>query len=185
MTFKSSDDGGRAGREGVAGIVDLFDALTRSELRRALSELAFKRGMEIDDEAIRETINRSIREYALVSVGDETDESDADAADDGDLLLVGPTAFPVLPPNAEDLPYILDVPDREIDRDRAGKHVRRRLTEEVEAAIEDDESARLAILLEVTYDLESWAPVEIDDLRDRIEEAIDDAEADDDADTDD
>lgn len=188
MTPDPIDEDGRAAREEVAGIVDLFGALTRSELRRALSELAFKRGTEIDDGTVAATIDRAIREYVLVDVTESMDAiardgsggPDADTSSDGNvdadhgtLLLAGPTAFPVLPPNAEDLPYILDVPDRGIDRSRAGKHVKRRLNEEVEAAIAAGRNARLETLLEVTYDLETWAPVEVDDVRERIEKAID------------
>ena len=41
-----------AARDDLAGVVDLFEWLTREELSRALSELAFKQRAEVDDEAI-------------------------------------------------------------------------------------------------------------------------------------
>jgi len=55
-----------AARDDLAGVVDLFEWLTRAELSRALSELAFKQRSEVDDEAIAAAIDVAVAEYALV-----------------------------------------------------------------------------------------------------------------------
>jgi len=178
-----------AARDDVAGIVDLFGTLTRAELRRALSELAFKQGADADPAALDAAVAQAIREYHLVPVdtpgddpspGTADDDAVAPAADDDavatvaddDELAVGPTAFPSLPPNAEDLPHILDVEDRDVDRAALAERVHDRLGREVDAALDAGDAARLETLLEVTYDLEAWAPVEADDVRERIESGL-------------
>lgn len=186
-----NDDGSSvAARDDVAGIVDLFGTLTRAELREALSELAFKQGADADPEALDAAVSQAIREYHLVPVdadanatsecddGDpKVDASDTDpvaTVDDDDELAVGPTAFPSLPPNAEDLPHILDVQHRDVDRERLADRVHDRVSREVEVALETDDEDRLETLLDVTYDLEAWAPVEADGIRERIETALED-----------
>ncbi|MGZ0748197.1 DUF7109 family protein [Haloparvum sp. AD34] len=170
-----------AARDDVAGIVDLFGTLTRAELRQALSELAFKQGADADPEALDAAVAQAIREYHLVPVDvEETGESPAADDDavttvaDDDELAVGPTAFPSLPPNAEDLPHILDVEERKVDREALAERVHDRLGREVDAALAESDAARLETLLDVTYDLEAWAPVEADDVRERIESGLED-----------
>ena len=127
-----------AARDDLAGVVDLFEWLTREELSRALSELAFKQRAEVDDEAIAAAIDVAVAEYALVPAppaalseagtgrapeavadsDDFADGADADGTrDDAVALAVGPAAFPSLPADAEDLPHILDVPERDVDRE--------------------------------------------------------------------
>jgi hypothetical protein len=136
----------------LAGIADLFGGLTREELDEALAELAFKRGDEFDaDDA---DVEAALRDYYLVAVedGDET------------LLAPGPVAFPELPENAGDLPHIMDVERRSVDRAALAGAVRQRLT--ADAADADDKRARY--LVDVTYDAEAWAPVELDDVRQRL-----------------
>lgn len=171
-----------AARDDVAGIVDLFGTLTRAELRQALSELAFKQGADADPEALDAAVAQAIREYHLVPVdAEEAEQSPATADEDAvatvaddDELAVGPTAFPSLPPNAEDLPHILDVEERDVDREALAERVHDRLVREVDAALDEGDAARLETLLDVTYDLEAWAPVEADDVRERIESGLED-----------
>ncbi|WP_135819812.1 DUF7109 family protein [Halostella litorea] len=138
-------------RDELAGVVDLFDALTREELRSALSELAYRRGDEFDADAADGAIDAAVDAYALV-------EHD-------DTLFAGPTAFPTLPANAEDLPHIMDVPERRVDREALGEAVRVRVAADAEAAIADGDEDRMASLLDVCYDVEAWAPVSLDDTR--------------------
>ncbi|WP_280536753.1 hypothetical protein [Halopenitus sp. POP-27] len=169
-----------AAHDDLAGIVDLFGAMTRSELRRGLSELAFKRGADVDDAALQTTIDAAVRDYYLVPI----DGADADLGPaDEPLLVVGPAAFPSVPPNAEDLPHILDVPDRHLDRDTLGRTVRDRLAADVADAAASADRSRLETLLEVTYDLEAWGSVDATDLRERILEAVETIEARDDGDS--
>jgi hypothetical protein len=145
----------------LAGIVDLFGALTPSELETALAELAFKRGDTIDSDAVAAAIDDAVSAYALVQYGD-----------DRTMLLPGPTAFPTLPPNAEDLPHILDVPEREPDHEAAGLAVAERLRSEAARAVAAADDDAMGRLLDVTYDVEVWSDaVAVDDIRARLDDA--------------
>ena len=175
-----------AARDDLAGVVDLFQWLSRSELSRALSELAYKQRAEVDDEAIAAAIDVAVAEYALVpappaalseagtgsapeAVAEPTDGADADAV----ALAVGPAAFPSLPADAEDLPHILDVPERDVDRETLSGAVRERLSRDAVTAIEAGDAERLEVLADVTYDIEAWAPVDAGDIRERIVDELD------------
>ncbi|WP_225333361.1 DUF7109 family protein [Halomicrobium urmianum] len=140
----------------LAGVVDLFGALTRAELRRALSELAFKRGAEPDDPD--GVIDDAVASYRLVAVD----------GDDGTLLVVGPAAFPELPEGAEDLPHIMDAPERTIDRDRAGRAAAERFREEATLAVREGDADAVERLLDVSYDLDAWAPVDVAGAREQL-----------------
>ena len=159
-----------AARDELAGVVDLFGALTREELSRALAELAFKRRTEVNEAAITAAIDAGVAEYYLVAAPDEAVEAGGDR-DEG-FLAVGPAAFPTLPANATDLPHILDVPDREVDRERLADVVRGRLRDDALDAISDGSDDRLETLVDVTYDLEAWAPVDASPIRDRLVDEI-------------
>lgn len=139
----------------LAGVVGLFGALTREELERALAELAFKRGREVDDGAVERAIDDALDAYALV----ETD------AGGEPLLIVGPTAFPTLPSEADDLPHIMDIPERPVDREAVGREIHERLLAEAEGA----SGERVATLREASYDLEAWASIDAADVRERLE----------------
>lgn len=163
----------------LAGLVDLFDALTQAELTTALTELAFKRGEKPDEQIVEATIEDAIDDYALVVI-DDSDQSaigererDDDQSSATRLLVPGPTAFPSLPPAAEDLPHIMDVPDRTVDREAVGERVLSRLREEATEAADAGDRDRAEQLLDVSYDLEAWAPVAADDVRETLDELLD------------
>jgi hypothetical protein len=168
-----------AARDDLAGVVDLFGWLTRAELSRALSELAFKQRAEVDEDAIDAAIDLAVTEYALVPAPSDAltgDEGEADGdgtAAESTALAVGPAAFPTLPEGAEDLPHILDVPDRGVDREALADAVLERLREEAVEAIGEGDDARLETLADVTYDVEAWAPVDVDPVRTRILAEVD------------
>ena len=168
-----------AARDDLAGVVDLFGWLTRAELSRALSELAFKQRAEVDEEAIDAAIDLAVAEYALVPAPSDALTGDAEEADGDDpaaestALAVGPAAFPTLPEGAVDLPHILDVPDRGVDREALADAVLERLREEAVEAIGEGDDARLETLADVTYDVEAWAPVDVDPVRTRILAEVD------------
>jgi hypothetical protein len=148
----------------LAGVVDLFGALTPRELERALEELAFKRGETVDVDDLAAAIDDAVASYVLARYGD-----------DPTRLAPGPTAFPTLPPNAEDLPHILDVPEREVDHEAASGAVAERLRVEATTAIEDGDDAAIRRLLDVTYDVAVWSDTgTVDDIRDRLDDALDD-----------
>ncbi|WP_458206606.1 DUF7109 family protein [Haladaptatus sp. NG-SE-30] len=150
-------------KDELAGVVDLFGALTRDELAQALAELAFKQGKEVDESAFEAVIEDAVRDFHLV---------EADAGDE-QVLVPGPVAFPAMPENGEDLPHIMDVPERTVDQEGLGETVRERLAREAEATDESDDE-RLRYLIDVSYDLEAWAPVEADDVRSRLDDSLDD-----------
>jgi hypothetical protein len=171
-----------AARDDLAGVVDLFGWLTRAELSKALSELAFKQRAEVDEGAIDAAIDLAVAEYALVpapaeaiSGGGADDVADAEAEpdDESTALAVGPAAFPTLPEDAEDLPHILDVPERGVDREALADAVLERLRREAVEAIGEGDDERLETLADVTYDVEAWAPVDVDPVRTRILAEVD------------
>jgi hypothetical protein len=172
-----------AARDDLAGVVDLFGWLTRAELSKALSELAFKQRAEVDEDAIDAAIDLAVAEYALVPAPDGALSGGAGADGDGGTstatdgettaLAVGPAAFPTLPEGAEDLPHILDVPDRGVDRESLADAVLERLREEAVEAIGEGDDERLETLADVTYDVEAWAPVDVDPVRTRILAEVD------------
>lgn len=154
---------GRLDPDDLAGVVDLFGALTPSELESALEELAFKRGESVDPDAVTAAVDDAVSSYAVVRYreGDRT------------LLAPGPAAFPTLPPNAEDLPHILDVPDREIDHGAAGAAVADRLRSDAATAVDTGDTAAIRRLLDVTYDVDVWSDaVAVDDIREQLDGAL-------------
>lgn len=154
----------------LAGIVDLFGALRRSELEEAVSELAYRHGEDPEDVAIDEAIEA----FVLVELDGEAVENAAGSGEADDTLLTpGPAAFPTLPDGAEDLPHILDVEERGVDRERVGRAAEQRLRGAAARAVAAGDADRIADLQDVTYDLEAWAPVELETLRGRLDDARD------------
>ncbi|WP_411965633.1 hypothetical protein [Haloferax sp. YSMS24] len=156
----------------LAGVVDLFGALTREELEDALDELAFKQGRETNTDALSGTISDAIDAYYLVAY--DTDAVATDDASDApeELITVGPMAFPTLPPRAEDLPHILDYPERDVPRDELAQQVEARLRKAAATAVGSGDEAEIERLLDVTYDLEAWADTDVASIRDRLDAAL-------------
>lgn len=148
----------------LAGIVDVLGPVTRGELRQACTELAFKRGADTEPEAFDPVIEDALDGYHLVVVPDH----DADA--DEPLLAVGPVAFPSLPEGAADLPHIMDHPGRTLDRATVASAAEERFREEAARAVTAGDDERVATLLDVSYDLESWGPVELRAARERLDD---------------
>ncbi|WP_144901912.1 DUF7109 family protein [Halobellus captivus] len=148
----------------LAGVVDLFGALTPAELRQALDELAFKQGGAVDEPVASDAVEDAVDAYAIVRY-----ERDGQS-----FLVPGPAAFPTLPANAEDLPHILEIPERDVDRDAASDAVEARLTAEAARAVDAGDEAAMRDVLDVTYDVAVWSDrVAVDDLRDRLADALD------------
>jgi hypothetical protein len=139
----------------LAGIADLFGGLTREEFDRALDELSFRRDEDLDAD-----VDEAVRDYYLVGV--ESAASDDNEATE--VFAPGPVAFPEPPEGAEDLPHILgDVGRRDISREELATAVRNRLTTDADHAEPGSDRARY--LVDVTYDAEAWAPVDLADVR--------------------
>jgi hypothetical protein len=141
----------------LAGIVDLFGGLTRAELDGAVEELAFKRGDDHDPEAVADAVGAALDSYHLVAVGD-----------DPEPLVSGPAAFPALPDGATDLPHIMDVPERSVDRETAAEAALAKLAADADAALSEDDTERTATLVDLSYDLETWGPVDAAAIRERL-----------------
>lgn len=149
----------------LAGVVDVVGPVTRAELGRACGELAFKRGEDADADAFSADIDAALAAYHLVAVeGHSVQTNDP-------LLVVGPAAFPALPDGAEDLPHILDVPERELARSAVATAAEERFREDAALAAGAGDTDRIERLLDVSYDLEAWGPVELETARARLDEA--------------
>jgi len=146
----------------LAGTVDLFGALDRPTLRQACVELAFKQGADREPESFDDTIDNAVESYHLVAIEDDGTER----------LVAGPVAFPTLPEGARDLPHILDVEERTVPRERLAEAAERRFRDDAADAIAADDRERIADLLDVSYELDVWAPVEISATRTRLDEAL-------------
>jgi len=144
----------------LAGVVDLFGALSPATLRQALAELAYKRGEDRDPASFADEIRAAIDSYHLLELEDES------------LLVVGPVAFPSLPEGARDLPHILDVEERSVDRERLATAAERRFRRDAGQAVAADDRERIERLLDVSYELEAWAPVELAETRERLDDAL-------------
>ena len=175
MSPPSSSSPPTAVYDQLAGVVDLFGAMTRAELERALDELAFRRGEAADADVLEDAVEDAVAAYYLVAHRPADADVEGGTATDRDgpeLLAVGPVAFPTLPPDAEDLPHIMDVPDRTVDRADLGRRVQERLLEDAARAVDAGDDERVEHLLDVTYDLEAWAPVEVGEVRKRLDAAL-------------
>ena len=139
----------------VAGIADLFGALSRPDLETALSELAYRRGEAPPEGAI----DGALAAFALVGVDRDGDR----------VLAPGPTAFPELPDGAEDLPHILDADRRSPDRNPLVDAAVARFREDAVRAARREDAARAAELVDVSYDLEAWGARDLSGLRDRLD----------------
>ncbi|MEY7851510.1 hypothetical protein AB7C87_20180 [Natrarchaeobius sp. A-rgal3] len=149
----------------LAGVVDLFGGLTRTELERALSEAAYRAdGRSVDDAALAEAIAGALESFALVRYERSGDPSP--------LLVAGPTAFPSVPDHAEDVPHILGIDRRRLDRATLGESASERFVEAIDEAIERGDEDRLEYLIDVSYDVEAWAPVDLAADRERLTEAL-------------
>jgi hypothetical protein len=146
-----------ADTDDVAGVVDLFGALTREELDRALEELAYKRRVEPPDSDL---IERAVSRYALVTHERE----------EGEVFVPGPSAFPTLPDGAADLPHILDVPKRAVDREAVEREAEERFRKDVARALGEGDDELVTRLLDVSYDLDAWG-LDMTDLRERLDAA--------------
>ena len=147
----------------LAGVVDMFGGLSRDDLAAALVELSFKAGVDVEPSAFDDDIDSALRAYELVDLEPETDDA---------LLVAGPAAFPRLPEEAADLHHILDAEQREIDRADAGTAAADKLHRDAVGAINAGDSAEMQRLIDLSYDIEAWAPVDLSETRDRLDDEL-------------
>lgn len=151
----------------LAGVVDLFGALTREELGNAFTELAFKQGEEVEPDSFSAEIDAAIEEYQLLRLDAETVGVNTGKP----VLVVGPSAFPAVPEAGEDLRHILDIEERNVEREVAGEAAAQRLRSEVDALLDADQDDHDAVesLIDVSYDIEAWAPVDLTGVRSQLD----------------
>lgn len=147
----------------LAGVADLFGGLKRAELREALAELAFKTGEEYDPDQFDDDIARAVGSYHLVPVEGVAEDP---------LLVPGPVAFPDQPAGSRDLPHILDTDARDVDRSTAGEAAASQFRADAESALDDEDTHHIEQLLDVSYELEAWASVDVSDTRARLDERL-------------
>jgi hypothetical protein len=152
----------RVSDDELAGVVELFGGLTRDELRQALSEVAYRMGEEFDGAGVDTSIDEALNQFYLVRFESE----------ERTLLVDGPRAFPELPPQGEDLPHIMDVEPRTVDRDELGRRVNDQLATEVTLALAGADEDRMRTLVDVSYDAEAWAPVDCSGVRARLDAVL-------------
>ena len=145
----------------MAGVVDLFGGLTREELTTACVELAFKTGDDATAAAFETDIDAAIDSYHLVAVGENPT-----------VLVAGPVAFPELPEGAVDLPHILDIESRTVDPERKATAAETRFRADAASAVESGDGETIERLLDVSYELDVWGPVDLAATRDRLDEAL-------------
>jgi hypothetical protein len=147
----------------LAGIVDQFGALTPAELDRAVEEVAFRAGEEVDEAALAGAVEAAERRLRLVAVD----------RDDRRLYVAGPGALPRLPTGGENLPHVLDVPERSVERRAVVEAAERRLREAAARAVGTGDRERAELLLDATYDLEAWAPeADASGVRERLDDSL-------------
>jgi len=165
----------------LAGTVDGFGGLTRAELAAALGDLAARTGDDLDPAGLDAAVDGALEDYYLLELDPPTVEvPDRDEVPEGPLLVPGPAALPTLPPGGEDLPHLLDVEPRRIDREAAARQAEGRLRADAATAIARDDAASAERLLDACYEVESWGPVALDDakagLRAVLDSSADDGE---------
>lgn len=150
----------------LAGVVDGFGGLTRAELRGVLDDLAARAGDPADAEAVEAAIDDALDSYHLIELPAEAALAAPGEAEPADpLLLPGPAALPELPDGGEDLPHLLEIDPRTIDREAAARSVESALRADAAAAIERDDVDRAAVLLDACYEVEAWGPVDLSDAK--------------------
>jgi len=131
--------------------------------------------------AFEAAIDAALATYHLVAVASEghaaskrsgdAAEWDHDADVDAPLVVVGPAAFPDILEGTEDLPHILDVPGRDVSDEAAAVAAEQRFRDDAAEAVRARDDERIQTLLDVSYELEAWGPVELSTARGRLDEA--------------
>ncbi|WP_323674853.1 hypothetical protein [Halorubellus sp. PRR65] len=168
MTESDAAAGGEAvlSADELAGVLELFGALAESEFVRAVREAAFRDGREVTEDGIADRVNAAAESFHVVRVEPDAVPGVVDGLGDAEAAYVaGPRAWPEEPAHGEDLPHILDVDARDVDRAALARRVRQQLRAAVEHAAARSDAERLHEVVDVTYDVEAWADVDLPDTR--------------------
>lgn len=146
----------------LAGMADLFGGLAREELHTAIEDLAARAGTPFDARSAAHRIDEAVEAFYLVEV----------EADGETVLSPGPAALPTLPDYGADLPHLLDVDERSIDRGDRAHAAEERLRAAAARAVNEADPDRAAALLDVCYELDAWAGVDTGTIRAHLTEIV-------------
>ncbi len=173
------------GPDELAGAVDVFGGLTREELAVALGDLAARSGDDADAGGLEAAVDEALERYYLLEVeaGEGVAEGEGveavegvEGGDDigaGPLLVPGPAALPRLPPGGEDLPHLLDLEPRAVDREAVARAAEGRLRADAAGAIASEDAERAELLLDACYEVEAWGPVDLADAKAGLADVVD------------
>ncbi|MFB6254806.1 MAG: hypothetical protein ABEI06_09355 [Halobacteriaceae archaeon] len=150
----------------LAAIVDLFDGMTHQELHKACKELAARKGRDYNHDQVSQVIQAAIESYHLVAIDSE----------EGSFLLSGPVAFPQLPEHGDDLPHILDIPDRDLTKSVVVDAVEQQFRKDAAQAVNRADVDRIQTLIDISYDLEAWGPMTLQKVRNKLDQIQQSAE---------
>ncbi|MFB6360718.1 MAG: hypothetical protein ABEH59_05290, partial [Halobacteriales archaeon] len=77
----------------------------------------------------------------------------------------GPAALPQLPEGGEDLPHLVDIEPRSVDREAAAESIAAQLRADAAEATAAADPDRAANLLDACYEVEAWGPVELNETK--------------------
>lgn len=152
----------------LAGIVDGFGGLTRPELRGAVEDLAARTGETVDPDALETAVDGAIAEYYLVALDPDVALTDPPAGEAEPVLVPGPAALPQLPEGGEDLPHLIDIGPRSVDREAAAESIAAQLRSDAAEATAAEDADRAANLLDACYEVEAWGPVALDETKSEL-----------------
>jgi len=156
----------------LAGVVELFGALTQAELQTAVAELAFKAAGDFEPDDFAADVEAAGRSYHLLSIPPTAvDDDPVEADEEPSWLVPGPLAFPELPENATDLPHILGVDERTVDPGAVDRAAEQRFRADAAAAVDAGDVDRIATLRDLSYEIEAWGGVDLAATRDRLDAA--------------
>lgn len=160
------------GPDELAGTVDGFGGLTRAELGAAVADLAARAGDEPATGALDDAVDGALDSYHLLELEPAVALVEPAAGLDDPLLVPGPAALPRLPAGGEDLPHLIDIEPRPVDREAAARTVATRLRADAAAAIDAGDADRAALLLDACYEIEAWGPVDLADAKAELAELL-------------
>lgn len=150
----------------LAGTVDGFGGLTRAELHRAVDDLAARTGTAVAPDALEAAVDDAIERYYLLELDPAVAVADpAGRRIDAPVLVAGPAALPALPAGGDDLPHLLEIDPRPIDRQTVAAAVEADLRADAARAIDASAVDRAERLLDACYAVEAWGPVDLADAK--------------------
>lgn len=158
----------------LAGVADLFGALTRAELHQAFTDLAARTGSEFDPTDLDAHIDAACDDFYLLEL--DPDLLDTETPSDP-LYIAGPGALPTIPEHGDDLPHIMAIEPRSIPTNARRLTAEQRLRAAAAKAVNAADHPRIQTLLDTCYDFEAWAAIDTSEIRDRLAAVLEEGRA--------